>query len=529
MAWLGLAGLALLTLARPLLSVHAHPHIDEGIYAYMAAGPAATGLPLYAASFENKPPVFLGMYQVVHAYGRDTLWRARLVEGFLLLGGALLLLVWLGTEVSAAAGWLAAFTFVLLMNLTPAPYALTEPPLAVFALAGMVAAYYAYRRGRLGGWLLAGVCLGLASSFKQTAVLDMLALLLAAGWWLRRAPRRLAGAGALVLVGFGLVWALIWGWLALTGQFAVAWQSVVASVAAGDTSASLGIALRRSLGFSLWALPFTGALWALAACEAVLRPAAGGPPGEGGWELRGQLWIWLAAGVIGMAAEGSFLVHQAAQFWAPLAGLAAIGYVTLAGAAPIRPRLRTAALVLLLLAVVPLTVRFGWMAHQQVAHHLEADDLAEESIAQDLTGWMPPPEKMYVVGGFADIYLDSGRRAPTRFFESLLLRTPAEQQAVVTELERELPGAVVVAPWQFSYQQDFQRLVERELLAGRYVHVRDWLRGRFQLYLRADLAARAFPQGPPADLEAPGQVRPQPPRAEGFRQRWRRLTGGRAR
>jgi hypothetical protein len=230
-----------------------------------------------------------------------------------------------------------------------------------------------------------------------------------------------------------------------------------------------------------------------------------------------------------MAAEGSFLIHQAAQFWAPLAGLTAIGYVTLSGARPEQPGRIKWARVLAVVALGLLVFRFGWMVHRNIYHPREADDVAEESLGRDLAGFMPPQETMYVVGGVADVYLVCGRRAPTRYFESVLLRTPQEQQSVVTELRRELPGAVVLAPHEFSYQQDFLNLVEAQLLPGRYVEVREWEFGRYKLYLRADLAQRAFPNGLPADLEAPSQPSGGPSASNAYRQWWRHVTGSRAR
>jgi hypothetical protein len=186
---------------------------------------------------------------------------------------------------------------------------------------------------------------------------------------------------------------------------------------------------------------------------------------------------------------------------------------------------------------------------QEIAAHREPADLAEESLAREVTRLLPPSESIYLVGSEADVYLQCGRRAPTPYFESCCA-TARQREEVVAELQRDLPGAVIVAPWVFPFQEDFQRLVETQLLPGRYVRLRTWqLPGRYfepgswrglgrrvtqrtwvqeqyDLYLRADLARRAFPQGLPPVQETGVQTPTAEPRPTGILRWWLRVSGG---
>jgi hypothetical protein len=108
---------------------------------------------------------------------------------------------------------------------------------------------------------------------------------------------------------------------------------------------------------------------------------------------------------------------------------------------------------------------------------------------------------------------------------------------------------VLLAPWVFPFQEDFQRLVETQLLPGRYVLVKTWLLpgqyfepggwtglGRhvtqrtwvqdgYQLYLRTDLAQRAFPRGVPLVVATGAQAPSHLPEPSGLAHFWRRLIG----
>jgi hypothetical protein len=84
---------------------------DEGMFAYMAWAPTASGTPLYQAGHDPKPPGIFLLYQAVRGYDAAGVGRARLVVGFLAFLTAALLLVWLTVSVSPAAGlWAGALS-----------------------------------------------------------------------------------------------------------------------------------------------------------------------------------------------------------------------------------------------------------------------------------------------------------------------------------------------------------------------------------------------------------------------------------
>jgi 4-amino-4-deoxy-L-arabinose transferase-like glycosyltransferase len=84
-------------------------------------------------------------------------------------------------------------------------FILRDGVMALFVVLLALAADRAVHRGRPRDWLVAGGALGLFTLAKETGVPLLLLGLCALALWLRTSPRRLAGAAALLLLGWGLV------------------------------------------------------------------------------------------------------------------------------------------------------------------------------------------------------------------------------------------------------------------------------------------------------------------------------------
>ncbi len=467
--------------------------LDEAIFSYMAQGPDAQGLPYYQAGYDNKPPGIFLLYQLTGAYDPAGLGRMRLLQGVMVLATCLLLLFWLRREVSAAAGWWAAGLYALLLAFTPGVWALTEPPMALCSAAGFCLAYSGLSRagqrhlrdggkeqagagmggdssppggGCRGGdtpaasafpLAGAGLMLGVAATFKQVAVFDLLGLLLvvgvAAGTGRRWVSMAAVLGGALLCAGALALWMIA------TGQLAPFWDCVVLSPLHGGGVADWSVRAENLVGYWRWILPviqvplFVALLTYL---RSTRRP------------LGLLLGVWLVAAVVGVAASGHFLHHQSVQFFAPLAALSGIGGAWLwrrGGTPSAWPRAGVLGLLTLLVFLIPAD-KYRIRLQQAVASRIQVGASAPERLGQGLQERVPPGDTVYVLGMGMPVYFYAQRRAPTRYFHSLLLSIPALREEAVRDLQAHPPRMLVFAPDYYDAQRAFSARVRAALLPG---------------------------------------------------------------
>ena len=474
-----IAGLLLLTVTvlLPYALCRQPAWLDEAIFSYMAQGPSQAHLPYYQAGYDNKPPGIFLLYQALGAFDPAGLGRVRLAEGLLVLGTCLVLLFWLRREISPVAGWWAAFLYAFLMAFTPGGLALTEPPMAACAVAGFCLAFYGARSGRASLLVTAGLALGIAICFKQVAVFDLVALLAVVAVLGDRRGRRLLPAGA-VLGGFLACWATVAVGMAATGQTRAFLDSAVLSLLHGGAAAGAGERLGNLLVYWRWILPMVQ-VPALLALLAFLRPLPR--------PLGALLGAWLVAAAAGVASSGYFLNHQSVQFFPALSALSGLGGAwLLQQQRGWRPRARNGAIaVLLLLAWGAPVDKYRIRLQQEAAGYREAGTSATERLGAWLAAEKPPGAGLYVLGNGMPLYFYSGRRAPTRYFHSLLLNTPELQEAALRDLQAHPPQTLVIAPDYYAVQRQFTARVRQALL------------GHYGRCFRYD----DYPEGDPAFLE----------------------------
>jgi len=420
----------------------------------MAQGPAL-GQGYYHAGYDNKPPGIFLLYQLTEAFDNAGLFRIRLLQGLMVLATCLLLLLWLRAEGASPAGWWAAAMYALLLGFTPGCRALTEPPMALFAAAALYLAYRGWRAGDGRYWLAAGFAVGVATCFKQVAVFEWAALMALA---LGMSPRgRRAVSWAAVALGFGLCWAAVLVWMAGSGQFSEFWESVFASFLAGGGAAPAGERLEGLLEYWRWIMPLTQVPLLTALLAFVGRPRRG---------LTTFLGVWLVAGALGTASSGYFLNHQSVQYFAPLAALSGLGGAWLRKQLrPLPRRGRALATLVLLILVFALPAdKYRIRVQQEMAGYRQAGQSNAERLGIWLREYLRPEENLYVLGNGMPVYFYAQRRAPTRYFHSLLLTTPRLQEAALRDFQAHPPRVLVMAPDYYPAQREFTARVRAALL-----------------------------------------------------------------
>ena len=303
---------------------------DEGIWNYIRRAWACHGQAPYRDAVDDKTPGIFILFAASAGLLGPNVWLPRLL-GCLAVGVASLAVYRIAASLlDRRAGVFAMVLFALSMSwwLLDGPFAAqTETFMVMFqslALVAVIAAHRTRRQGRrAAGMLAAGLCMGLAISFKQVAlfgVVGLFALRLCLG---RRpdggrgllADTLLAGAGALAGVGVSLVPLLASGvtpaeylrgaWLVFLGPAAVNYSTSAAERLAGFRQAWMGT---RML---LWA-PLLALL--LLQCR---RARALGVPVAG-------VGLWILFDFLGVNASGNYFGHQFKQVVPSLAVAAGI-------------------------------------------------------------------------------------------------------------------------------------------------------------------------------------------------------------
>lgn len=296
-------------------------------------------------------------------------------------------------------------------------------------------------------WLLAGSLVGLASLFKQPAVLALPAFAFAfepgPGLSRRRAAFRLA-------LGAALPWVFVLAFFATQGAAPAFWENVVsynfryvgAGLAAwwqGARAAFLGLA------------PEQGALWVLAAL--------------GGWKLRKDgsfsalpLFAWGLSMALGAGLSGRFYPHYFQPLAAPLALLAGFGITTI-GRAWIR-----AGAALACLGFFAMTNGPTWAAKDgaEKSRALFGTELFSQAARAAEVVAMRSPEgsRLFIWGAEAEAYYLSRRAPATRFLYYYLFTGEAPpvkggEEEVLAALEDPWTSAVIAQP--LDPRDPFQR------------------------------------------------------------------------
>lgn len=307
-----------------------------------------------------------------------------------------------GSDLAAAcASWLT-----LLAALCDVPSVSTELLMAL-PLAG---ALYFYVRAETGGGsgdqAMAGLCIGLASLFRQQAGILLAAFGLALLWkGVRERQVRVALPLLALSGGFLAPWAATVGIFALAGALSPFWDWVITRNLQHYPAGSPRDALLRAAQSIPLCVGSAAVPWFLATRE-TLRPAFRGPARLG---VVLSLWLsWIAVSV-----GWRFYEHYFLQFVAPLALLASPGAASLLQSWPAFTRGRRA--LLLTGCALPALILLGFSFGRGVAGRYPE----QEPRARELAAWLSrntgPEERLFIWGHYSPIYYLSGRLPGTRY------------------------------------------------------------------------------------------------------------------
>jgi hypothetical protein len=450
---------------------------DEGEFASLAwLWRSGHGLP-YRDYLEQKPPLTLLPHAVAQALAPAdgvvalrwislfwTLATVLAVYAFMLalarggrLGPALQRLPQRSRAVAGAAALAAGLLFSSAG--TQALAANTES-WQTLPLLGALALAFVDERPGLGRWLACGALLGLASLFKQPAVIGVLWLPWAA------ADRSTGKALVATTAGAALAWAAAWlpfAWLGAGPDLihcTLAYNQ--AYVLAGQPRA-----WGRAMGLVLHLAPELSPAVVLA--------------GLGLWRLRregarlGWLLAWSGVGLVSLAASGRYYPHYAILLLGPLGVLAGVGALAAwdAACAPlwrgVAALAAAGALSAWALGQAPIWRASSGEQRTWELYHVTSFATAPQAAAR-LQQLCPPDKRLFLWGDDAEIFYLSRLAPATRFlftypFTGEAPSWPLGQQEMEAALADPRTGAAAMAR-PLVLEQGFQAELGQGLQAG---------------------------------------------------------------
>lgn len=498
---------------------------DQGVYLTIAWG-LRRGLALYRDLWEQKPP---GIY-LTYRLG-ITVFGERMAAAFWLdyVAAAVttVALFDLGRRlIGVRFGALVAAIYAI-AALPAARYSLggflersvTEPFIVPLATAAAWSATVAIKRSEKRWPLAAGLLIGTAAVFKQTALIYWLALTI---WtWLGtdfRRARRFAiysGIGAALMPFLAFVW--LWAHGLLHDAYVAIVEYNVAYLSLGGRNQAGTL---DRFAHEVWRRMKTDEVWALGTVSAALASYAWWRRSARAPQVASLGALWLAAAFIALAANGPRLFST--YFVPSLVPLSLLSAWLVYEALELGPSRRVAAfagilgltiLMLVRSGSVPRGVRmtawdaqhlFGWTDRETYlqrfqSRYSQAFSAADnERLAAYIRAHTDPGERIFVFGMSAGTYFLSGRLPATKFLwaypavSNMIDRPDFRVETLASELERTAPRYIVLqrhngdsfSGWRA--QEAFNAPALQAVLRG---YRQDTEIGDFVLYCRLDTPA----------------------------------------
>jgi 4-amino-4-deoxy-L-arabinose transferase-like glycosyltransferase len=382
---------------------------DETYWMASALRMRATGLPIYVAGWDTKPPLAFVFHRLALAVAPDAPMLGAHVLGAIVAAAACALVALAARRLAGgAAGLFAALAFALLDStgtvraLAANTELLTYVPVAAIALA------VAAGRPR-GAWLafLVGALSAVAFLAKHPAALfapaAYAAILLTARDgrpWLRCALAGIGGVAAVLVPTFA--------WIAASG----AWDDFVAcNVTMSLHRAGLGAEIADSVGYGRWlAVARSNVPALLGVTFALVRAIAGDRSAR---RAAGAVGPLAAAGLLAALAGGAAFPHYLLLAYVPLAVLAGVGCAAALAATRFAGN-RTAGIavaVTMLAAAAPARAAQCRQARDWIGYD-SGPVVAVRARVQEL---VPPDGTLFVWGIHPDLYVTCRRAPATRF------------------------------------------------------------------------------------------------------------------
>jgi len=461
--WL-IGGIALVLLA--VRVVGAGIGRDSGVWTYVGWLWREYGLPPYTGAVDNKTPGIHMLYALSIRYFGLTIWPHAVLGGAAVLGAGSLLYAMAARLCNRFAGavTMVLFCFAMAWHSLNGPL-FVEPFMVFFAVLAFALVVFsadsASPRTRALGALLAGMAGGFAVGFKQTALLDGLALLVLFILLARRrsdGPGRIASGAGLIIAGAAIATGLTIVPLLLSGgSLADYWDGAWLTLLRGSGAS----AARRLYEFvRAWGASKMMLFYPLIVLFVAQRKrlCAWGVPVAG-------LMSWLVLEFMAANASGCMWGHQiqgVLPTFALTGGIAAAGVLDLVGGRDQAARRRLARLLLVLFA-------FMWLPYEVVVKKADLFYFERpEDQTRPMAAWVrenvPVDEYVYAYDRSAGTVLAlAGRRSPSRHFHNHFMESPVIAGEVQRDLAERPPAVVLIAndtlptPPQWLYE-----MIERE-------------------------------------------------------------------
>ena len=466
--------LVLLTLAirLPLLGIPFER--DEGEYAYIGWRLEHNELP-YRDWIDQKPPAIFWVYRLAFALPLDPIRAVHFMAMLFAAASACALFCLALRFMSRGWTWLAAILFVLL-SADPLLYG-TEANTEMFMLLPLILSVLAFFRSasateqghtracEIGLAVLAGIFIGIATAFKQVAVVQWPFLILMYPFFTegkKSLPRAILFSVASA-IGIAVVWAVIVMFFALHHAL----HDFTYSVFTHNLAYVQTIAWPRRLGYLGGTLSVLikdeWAVWIFSAIGLVFLLKSG--------RSKELIFIvgWMAASFAGVSASGYYFPHYFQQLLPVLCLAAGLGAEALEGAgyvAVVRIWLRRVIFVAALtvpVIVVLCPFLFMYSQAQAVDQIYPHNNFAEKKIlAERLAQVTKPDDKVFIFGADAEILFYAQRVSATRYIFLFPLYGPYsdakdKQIAAAQEIINNAPAVIIYLPNQLFFTPDTEQ------------------------------------------------------------------------
>jgi 4-amino-4-deoxy-L-arabinose transferase-like glycosyltransferase len=439
---------------------------DEGEYAYIAWQLGAGETP-YLDSFDQKPPGVFLAYRIALAWPGDALVAIRVEGALFAAAGALALFGLARALLGPVAGAVAALLLAFLSAdpMLQGPIANTEIFMVPWIVAAALLTVRSLGDARppLVAAVAVGLLLGVATAFKQVAVVNAPFFLAVCAWRAPRGARVRATArfAAAIAAGALLVWGIFLLWFWRRGALAPALDAIVLhnlEYASDLTRAERWGALQY---FLPQLLPSQGAAWLLAGLGlvALARRAHRFP----------ALFLagFAAVNALGVSASGFYFPHYFQQLLPAVAALAAAAIAGVPGVAPPRWRLAAGSA----LAIAPLAaaaIEFGRISPAEASQWIYPNDHfdAMPAVAAEVASQTLPEDRVFLFASEPEVLFYARRVSASRYIFLFPVfgrfsDAEARQAEVIAEVEAARPAVIVWMPMESFFGRGRpQRLTE---------------------------------------------------------------------
>jgi 4-amino-4-deoxy-L-arabinose transferase-like glycosyltransferase len=429
---------------------------DEGEYAYIAWRMAAGETP-YLDWFDQKPPGVFLAYRLALALPGDPIVAIRAVAALFGAGSALALLGLARALFGGVAGVVAAFLLAFLSAdpMLQGPIANTEIFMVpwIIAAALLTLRTLGAERPPFATAVAIGLALGIATAFKQVALVNAPFLLAVYAW---RAPSGARGSAtarfaAAMAVGGLLVWGPILLWLWQRGALAPAIDAILLHNLAYSAALTLPQRVSQLLYMSSPLVATQGVAWLFAAAGliALARREDRFPAVFlGGFAL---------VNAIGVSVSGFYFPHYFQQLLPAVAVLAAAAITAGSQATARRRALSWVGAALALIPLVVGAVGFWRIDPEEASRRIYPANYFDvmPAIAAEVAATTSPDDRIFVFGSEPEILFHARRVSASRYIFLFPLFgefNDAEQRQafVIAEIEAARPAAIVWIPTTFG-------------------------------------------------------------------------------